>query len=295
MKVLVVGANSYIGTRLIPVLLEKGHQVVCLSRDKKYFSSQNYDERVTVLNGDLLRSKSIESFPGDIDAAYYLVNRLTQTLGFAGMEALSAQNFMDALSKINCRQVITVSTIFNTLSASTLSRLNVEDILGSGKAALTIFQTNMIIGTGSIAMELFKALTKNTPIFIAKTWAQAFTQPIYCGDVLEYLEGSLLNQKTFNQCFDICGPEILSFKQMLLTYIAIFKDFKPSIITLPFLTTKLSSNLLNLLATTSYTDAQTLFENLKTDKICLDNSISDIIPRQCLTFKQSLRTAIVFS
>jgi nucleoside-diphosphate-sugar epimerase len=99
MKILLAGSNSYIATRLIPYLLDKGHEVICVARDKKYFLAHNRYRGMHVLNGDLLRSHSIEPFPKDIDAAYYLANRLTQTSGFAGLEALSAQNFMDALNK----------------------------------------------------------------------------------------------------------------------------------------------------------------------------------------------------
>src|SRR5437588_1735556 len=116
MKVLLAGANSYIGARLIPFLRQKGHQVVCIARDKKHFSNQDKYQGVTVINGDLLRSQSMEPFPPDIDAAFYLVNRLTQTSGFAGLEALSAQNFTDALNKTWCSQLITVSDISSSLN-----------------------------------------------------------------------------------------------------------------------------------------------------------------------------------
>ncbi|HTD98725.1 MAG TPA: NAD(P)H-binding protein [Mucilaginibacter sp.] len=291
MKVLLAGANSYIGKRLIPVLLEKGHEVICLVRDKKIFLQQNDHERLRVIEGDLLRQRSIGSFPGDIDAAYYLVNSLTQTLGFAALEALSAQNFVDALDRTGCRQILTITEISNDLSDSAISRINVENILSNARAELTILQTTMIVGSGSVALELFNALTKKSPIVLVRNWTKALTQPIYTGDVLGYLESSLLNKNTYNHIFDIGGPEVLPFKQMLLIYLAMFKDFKPSIVTLPFLNDKLTSYLLNMLSPVSYPTSQTLIDNLKNDTICHDNSILDIIPRQCLTFKESLRMA----
>src|SRR4051794_11225204 len=112
MKVLLAGANSYVGTRLIPVLLEKGHEVVCLVRDKSHFyKSNHYADAVTVIGGDLLRRQSIEYLPEDIDAAYYLVNSFIQTLGFAALGALSAQNFIEVINQTNCRQVITLGDI----------------------------------------------------------------------------------------------------------------------------------------------------------------------------------------
>src|ERR1700754_2029753 len=100
MKVLIAGANGYIGTRLIPILLEKGHTVVCLVRDKRRFhENSDYSDKVTLLKGDLLQADSIEAFPADIDAAYYLVHSMTQNEDFAKLEAQSAQNFAQQLNK----------------------------------------------------------------------------------------------------------------------------------------------------------------------------------------------------
>jgi len=124
---------------------------------------------------------------------------------------------------------------------------------------------------------------------LAQNWAKVRVQPIATKDVLAYLEGCLMNKQTYNQKFDIGGPEVLLFRQMLLMYLAIYKDFKPSVVTLPFLTSQLSSHLLNLLTPVSYPEAQTLIENLKNDMVCRDNSINDVIDHHCLSFKQTLR------
>jgi uncharacterized protein YbjT (DUF2867 family) len=290
MKVLLAGANSYIGTRLVPFLLEKGHEVVCLVRDKGHFHKSNlYSGAVTVIGGDLLRRQSIEDVPGDIDAACYLVNSFTQTSEFAALGALSAQNFMEVLSQTNCRHIITLGDIND--QATDRARMQAEDILCSGSPELTVLNTAMIIGQGSTALEMFNALTAKTPILIPQNWIKARSQPISVSDVCGYLEACLLNESTYNSKFDIGGPEVLSFKQMLLMYIAINKDLKPSIVVLPFLTAQLSSHLLNTLTPISYPGAQSLIENLKHDTICRENSIRNIIPRQCLTFKESLRLA----
>jgi uncharacterized protein YbjT (DUF2867 family) len=290
MKVLLAGANSYIGTRLVPVLLEKGHEVVCLVRDKNHFHKSNpYASAVTVISGDLLRRQSIEDVPGDIDAAYYLVNTFTQTSGFAALGALSAQNFMEVLNHTNCRHIITLGDINDT--ATDRARMQAEDILCSSSPELTVLNTNMVIGEGSTALEMFNALTAKTPILIPQNWIKAKSQPISATDVSGYLEACLLNEKMYNNKFDIGGPEVLSFKQMLLMYIAINKDVKPGIVVLPFLTAQLSSHLLNTLTPISYPGAQSLIENLKHDTICREDSIKNIIPRQCLTFKESLRLA----
>ena len=283
MKVLLAGANSYTGARLIPLLLQNEHQVVCLARDKKFFSTHNKHKGLSVINGDLLRSQSMEPFPRDIDAAYYLTNRLTQTSGFAGLEALSAQNFIDALDGTSCRQIITLGDINNT------SRDHVESILEGSRHPLTAFQTSMIIGEDSISLELFDALTQKNPIVITKAWAETVIQPIYIDDVLAYLHDCLLNEKTYGQKYDIGGPQPLTFKQMMLVYIATYKTEKPEIVILPFLNSKLASYLLNFLSPTSYPEAQGLLQNLNIDSVCRDKRIQDIIPIECVTFKRSLK------
>src|SRR5438094_373092 len=114
MKVLLAGANGYIGTRLIPVLLEKGCDVVCLVRDKRRFrENSDFSTRVTLITGDLLQKDSIEDFPHDIDAAYYLVHSMAQSSNFSDLEAKSAENFAAALDKTECKQVIYLSGITN--------------------------------------------------------------------------------------------------------------------------------------------------------------------------------------
>lgn len=288
MKVLLAGANSYIGTHLIPLLLETGHEVICLVRDKKHFINNHpHAYAVTVLGGDLLRRQSIDPLPADIEAACYLINTFTQTSEFAALAALSAQNFMEVIGQTNCRQVVTLSDIND--KATHKARLHVEHILCSGKTALTVLNTAMIVGQGSAALAMFNILVSKTPIVIPRTWIKTRLQPIEIGTILQYIEGCLLNEKTFNRKFDVGGPDVLTFKQMILLYIAIHKTVKPGIVVLPFLTSHLSSSLLDILTPVSYAEAQSLIENLKHDSICRENSIRDIISVPRVTFKQSAK------
>jgi uncharacterized protein YbjT (DUF2867 family) len=289
MKVLLAGANSYIGTHLIPVLLEKGHHVVCLVRDKNHFLNHNPNAyEVSVLEGDLLRRQSIDPLPDDINAACYFINTYTQTSEFSALAALSAQNFMEVIAQTNCRQVITLSDINDKSSGN--SRLNVEDILQSGEPVLTVLNTSIIVGKGSAVLEMFNTLISKTPVVIPRTWIKTRIQPIAVCNVLDYIEACLLNERTFNRKFDIGGPEVLTFKQMMLIYVAIHAKSKPNIVILPFLTSHLSSNLRNTLTPLSFPEAQRLIENLRHDCICRENSIREIIKVSCITFKQAVKT-----
>jgi uncharacterized protein YbjT (DUF2867 family) len=293
MKVLLAGANGYIGTRLIPVLLEKGHNVVCLVRDKRRFHEQNdYSDRVTLLTGDLLKEESIEILPEDIDAAYYLVHSMAQADDFAAMEALSAHNFTQAINKTNCRQVIYLSGITNddNLSNHLLSRRHVEDVLIECKAALTVLRAAIIIGSGSSSFEIIRDLTEKLPIMTVPRWVNTKCQPIAIRDVLGYLEGVLMNEKALNKTLDIGGPDILSFKQMMLTYAKVRK-LKRRIITIPFLSPKISSYWLYFVTSTSYSLAQSLVDSMKNETIMKDHEIDDVVPRKCITYQEALELA----
>jgi len=246
MKVLFAGAHSYIAKLLIPVLLSKGHEVVCQVRDKKHFARQNsFADQVTLVTGDLLRQWSIKPLPGDIDVAFYLVGSMSQTSGFAGLEALSAQHFVNAINETGCRQTITLSDIYNQQSDSGMSRRHIEEILTTGRPALTVFRASMILGPGSIATELLNGLVSKDPVIIPQVWAESKLQPISVYDVLAYLEGALLKRETYDRIFDIGGPETITFKQLLETHMLHGKKSPSGITVLPTLPYKLLSYCLN--------------------------------------------------
>ena len=294
MKVLLAGANSYIGKMLIPVLLEKGHELICLVSDKKRFQEHNdFSDHVTLTTGDLLREQSIEAFPADIDVAYYLVHSMAQSHDLAALEALSAYNFIHALDQTNCRQIIFLSDINNgkNLSKHVESRKHVEDVLREGKSALTILRAAMIIGLGSVPFQIIRDLTEKSPVVTGPGWVNSRCQPIAIRDVLAYLERVMLNEKTFNRSFDIGGPDILTFKEMILGYAQI-RQLKRHIITIPFLPTGILSYWLSRTNSFDYATTRDLASSLKNENIMHEHSIQDIIPGQCLTYKESLILAM---
>ena len=293
MKVLLAGANGYIGTRLIPVLLENDYDVVCLVRDKRRFhENSDYSTRVTLVTGDLLNPESIEPFPEDIDAAYYLVHSMTGNKDFADLEASSAANFAEAIDKTNCRQVIYLSGITNDehLSKHLKSRRHVEEVLRESKAAITVLRASIIIGSGSSSFEIIRDLTEKLPVMTVPRWVNTKCQPIAIRDVLWYLERVALNEQAFNKTFDIGGPDILSFKQMMLTYAEVRK-LKRHMITLPFLSPKISSYWLYFVTSTSYSLAQSLVDSMKNETVMKDHTIDEITKRTCLTYKEALELA----
>lgn len=294
MKVLITGAKGYIGSRLLPVLLGKGHEVICLVRDKYRFrENSDFGDKVKIITGDLLKESSIEQFPVDIDAAYYLAHSIPGNQEFSQLEALSAYNFVQSLNKTNCKQIVFLDDMVNddNLSKHLTSRWYLVDVLAEAKAKLTVLRTAIIIGPGSAAFGIIRDLTEKLPVMITPAWVNTRSQPIAVRDVLGYLESVLLNKKTYGQTFDIGGPDILSFKDMILIYAKVRK-LQRTIITLPFLSPKISSYWLYLVTTASYPLAQSLVDSMKNETIAQDNRINEIAPRKCLTYVEALNLTL---
>jgi len=294
MKILLTGANGYIGKRLLPVLIEQGHQVICCVRDKSRFDNKKYfKDNVSLFEVDFLKKVDADSAPADIDVAYFLIHSMSSSIKeFEQLEAESARNFSEYIDKTNCRQVIFLSGISNEkkLSKHLSSRKNVEDILKKGKTALTILRAGIIIGSGSASFEIIRDLVEKLPVMITPKWLNTRSQPVAIRDVIKFLTGVILNEKCMNRTFDIGGPEILTYKEILLGYAEVRK-LKRLIITLPVMTPRLSSYWLYFVSSTSYKLAVNLVNSMKIEIVCKDNELQDILGINTIDFKRSVELA----
>jgi len=294
MKILLTGANGYIGTRLLPLLLEEKHEIICMVRDKRRFiSASDLSDLVKVITGDLLDAESLKEIPTDIDAAYYLVHSMSSSqTGFSDMEKVSSENFSTAIRNTNCKQIIYLTGIANDehLSEHLGSRLAVEAELKSSGKACTILRAAIIIGSGSASFEIIRDLTEKIPFMITPKWVETRCQPIGIRDVLAYLIGVLRNDKAYNNTFDIGGPDILTYREMLLGY-AKERGLKRWIITVPVLTPRLSSLWLNMITPVPYALARSLVDSMKNEVICKDNRIQEVVPLKCLSYAEALHLA----
>ena len=293
MKILLTGSTGYIGKRLLPVLIELGHEVVCCVRDIKRFNPpESLKKNITVLQFDLLDEKSLESIPEDIDGAYYLVHSMSSAGDYQSMEETSAINFRNALKKTRVNHVIYLSGIVNEteLSKHLTSRKNVEIELSKGAYNFTALRAGIIIGSGSASFEIIRDLVEKLPIMVTPKWLHTKCQPIGISDVIAFLSKSLFNSKTFNQNFDIGGPDILSYKNMLLDFGKV-RNLKRSIFVVPIMTPKLSSYWLYFVTSTSYKLATSLVHSMKIEVVCRDNKLNTILGVQPLSYKESLKRA----
>ena len=293
MKILLTGATGYIGKRLLPVLVELGHEVICCVRDVKRFNPpESLKQNISILKLDLLDEKSLENIPSDIDAAYYLVHSMSSSDDYDSLEALSAINFRNALKKTNVKQVIYLSGIVNevNLSKHLTSRKNVETELGKASYNLTVFRAGIIIGSGSASFEIIRDLVEKLPIMVTPKWLHTKCQPIGITDVITFLTKSLGNPQTYNENFDIGGPDILSYKNMLLEFGRV-RNLKRKIYIIPIMTPKLSSYWLYFVTSTSYKLATSLVHSMKIEVVCRDNRINEILNVTPISYREALKKA----
>ena len=296
MKILVTGATGYIGKRLIPLLLNDGHIVVCAVRDKdrakSYFRGR---KNIELVEADFLSFTSLESIPKDIDFAYYLIHSMSNSAKeFHVLEEKCAFNFKRFAEQTTLKQVIYLSGITNDtkLSKHLLSRKNVENTLASKKYALTTFKAGIIVGSGSSSFEIIRDLVEKLPAMIAPKWLDTKTQPLGIRDVLSFLHRAIGKKKLFNKSFDVFGPEVLTYKEMLLQFSEVRK-LKRWIYTVPIMTPKLSSYWLYFVTSTSYKLASTLVNSMGVEVIGKKSDINKILDVQPMSYKQAVEFAFV--
>ena len=296
MKILLTGATGYIGKRLLPILVNQGHDLICCVRDKnRFYCPEEFQKKVTVIEVDFLEADSLTNIPNDIDAAYYLIHSMSGSdNNYDELEKISAENFVYRINKTSAKQVIYLSGIVNdkSLSKHLASRKKVEDVLNSGQFVVTTLRAGIIVGSGSASFEIIRDLVNKLPVMITPKWLNTRCQPIAITDVLEFLSKSLLNPVTFNKSFDIGGPDILTYKEMLLGF-AKAKKLKRWIYTVPVMTPKLSSYWLYFVTSTSYKLASALVSSMKVEVVCRDNKINDLLDVKPMTYEQALSRALI--
>lgn len=294
MKILLTGVTGYIGQRLLPILLRNGHEVVCCVRDKNRFNIKKYsNQKITVIEVDFLKKESLSQIPDDIDVAYYLIHSMsTQSGDFLELEELSATNFKKRLEQTNVKQVIYLSGISNAneLSKHLTSRRNVETILSGSKFALTTLRAGIIVGSGSASFEIIRDLVEKLPVMVAPRWLNTKCQPIAIANVIEFLVGVASRPETYNKAFDIGGPDILSYKDMLLRFARV-RGLRRSIYIVPVMTPKISSYWLYFITSTSFALAQNLVNSMKVEVVCQPNNLTSMLGINLIDYDTSIRLA----
>lgn len=293
MKVLLTGATGYIGKRLLPVLLQQGHEVICSVRNKQRFTNPIPEKPVRIFEVDFSEPVDITHAPVDFDVAFYLIHSLGVSIGnFTELESKVAQNFIDYIDQTQAQQVIYLTGIVNEehLSEHLESRLAVEKILAQGKVPLTALRAGIIVGSGSASFEIMRDLAEKLPVMVAPKWVNTRCQPLGIRNVIEFLTGVMLREDCYNENFDIGCKDILTYKEMLLQYAEV-RRLKRWIFTVPIMTPRLSSYWLYFVTSTSYPLAVNLVNSMKIDVICRDNRLAEMLGIQLYSYKEAVDMA----
>lgn len=294
MKILLTGASGYIGKRLLPALVKNGHHVVCCVRDKNRFNpNESLCSNIEIIEIDFLDRKSIKKIPKDIDGAYYLLHSMSSTSSYEELELECSANFRDAISATKARHVIYLGGIVNkkSLSRHLSSRKAVEKELEKGDYHFTSLRAGIIIGSGSASFEIIRDLVEKLPLMITPKWLNTRCQPISIANVIEFLEKSIFNKFVYDNSFDIGGPDILTYKEMLLLFAKV-RGLKRRIYTVPVMTPKLSSYWLYFVTSTSFKLASSLVNSMKVEVVCQNNNLNEILDVKPMDYETALRKTL---
>ena len=294
MRILLTGANGYIGMRLLPLLLEAGHEVHCLVRSRGRFPVAHEPARgVHVHEADLLEPLDEAALPRELDAAYYLVHSLSTRGGdFGSLEEHAARSFASYLETTGARQLIYLGGLGDdgTLSRHLASRRRVEHVLREGGVPVTVLRAGIIVGSGSASFEIMRDLVEKLPVMIAPKWLRSRSQPIAVRDALGYLVGVLGAEGALGETFDVGGPEVLSYQEMLERFARV-RGLPRRIVPVPVLTPRLSSYWLYFVTATSFPLARNLVESMKVDVLARDHRIRELVPRELVPYDEAVRLA----
>ncbi|CAN5909406.1 SDR family oxidoreductase [soil metagenome] len=293
--ILVTGATGYIGGRLVPQLLEKGYPVRCLARDPRKLAGRDWSDRVEIVSGDMLDPESLWPALKGCAAAYYLVHSMVSGEGsFEDRDRRAASNFAGAAAEAGLDQIIYLGGLgrrSDQLSKHLSSRHEVGDVLRSGPVPVTELRAAMIIGSGSASFEMMRAIVRRLPVMICPRWVETKCQPIAIRDVLSYLVGSLESPELVGGSFDIGGPDVLTYKEMMLRFASILGKRRWMVV-VPVLTPHLSAYWVNLVTPIPASLAFPLIEGLRSEVICEDDRIRSLLPIEPLGFGDAVQLAL---
>ncbi len=289
--VLVTGANGFIGRLLTKALLSEDVHVRCLVRKV----DESADRTIETVRGDLLEPASLPAAMDGVDTAFYLVHAMAGgRAGFERRDRDAARNFVSSAEKAGVRRVIYLGGLGETgddLSEHLKSRLEVADILRSGKFATTFLRAAIIIGAGGASFEMVKALVERLPVMITPRWVTTRCQPIAVEDVISYLVGCMKDERTTGGTFDIGGPDVMTYKEMMERFGRI-RGRSLYILPVPVLTPRLSSYWVGFITPVAPSVSMPLIEGLKNEVVCRENAICDLIPLQLTPYDEAVRRSL---
>ncbi|MFF0723221.1 SDR family oxidoreductase [Streptomyces sp. NPDC004134] len=281
---LVTGASGYIGGRLVPELLAAGHRVRCLARTPGKLRDHPWAGDVEVVRGDVTDEESVGAALRGIDVAYYLVHALGSGGGFEETDRRAARVFAREADAAGVRRIVYLGGLTPrgvpeaSLSPHLRSRAEVGRIFLEGAVPATVLRAAVVIGSGSASFEMLRYLTERLPVMVTPRWVNTRTQPIGVRDVLRYLVGAAAMPPDVDRAFDIGGPDVLTYREMMRRYAATAGLRKRLILPVPVLTPRLSSHWIGLVTPVPAALARPLTESLRHEVVCREHDIARYVP-----------------
>jgi uncharacterized protein YbjT (DUF2867 family) len=280
MKVLVTGATGYVGGRLVPKLLERGHDVRVIVRDHHRLDDVPWRDAVDIVQGDLVDPAAVARAVEGRDVVYYLVHSMSSAGDFEKIERQVATTMAREARTAGVKRIVYLGGLHpeGPLSRHLGSRKEVGDILLSSGVPTIALQAGVIIGSGSASFEMIRHLTEVLPYMPAPKWVRNFIQPIAIRDVLHYLVASAELPPSINRAFDIGGPDVFRYGQLMNGYAVEAGLKQRPIAALPVLTPWLASQWVNLVTPIPRSLAVPIIESLLHDAVMTNHDIDDVIP-----------------
>jgi uncharacterized protein YbjT (DUF2867 family) len=289
LTVLVTGATGFIGGRLVPALLDAGHDVRAMTRHP-----DGYDGPGKAVGGDVFDADTLEEPMAGVDVAVYLVHSLDDE-DFESKDAEAAEAFGRVAAENGVRQIVYMGGLGKDgedLSPHLRSRREVEERLGDGGVPVTVLRAAIVVGAGGISWEMTRQLVKNLPAMVVPKWADTRTQPIAIDDVVRYLVGVIGTEAAYGHVYEIGGADQLTYVEMLQQAAEVINGRRVPIVTVPVLTPRLSSHWIGLVTDVDHTTASNLIDSMSTEVLQTDHSIREVVPGEPLAYQEAVRRAL---
>ena len=299
LTVLVTGATGYIGGRLVPRLLAEGHVVRAMTRDASRLRDVPWADEVEVVQADVLAGAALDEALQGVDVAYYLIHSIGEGLEFEQTDRRAATAFGDAAREAGVGRIVYLGGLVpahEQLSPHLASRAEVGQLLLDSGVPTAVLQAAVILGSGSASFEMLRYLTERLPAMITPRWVSSRIQPIAVRDVLRYLVGAATLPPHVSRRFDIGGPDVLTYLEMMTRYAKVAGLRKRLIVPVPFLTPRLSGHWVNIVTPVPAALAKPLVRSLVNEVVCSEHDLEQYVPdppEGLLGFEDSVRLALL--